>query len=215
MIRGRYGLLIAVVLVAMLSAAAGAGFLMVYPPLPDPSVATRQQLFRWLVLRDLSKEPVEIQERIFRRLTDLEEAGELANTDDLSATIENMEDSHRQMLWHNITVLLRPWLFNRVEQYSQLPASQRIGFIDRFLDRAETWNKIGSACLKKNADGSSGVGGQTAGASVSKLLMEQIQQCSDRAAPQQRQQIAAFMAAVESRWLWRQVPSFRMFGKGP
>ena len=52
MIRGRYGLLIAGAVVATLSVAAGAGFLMVYPPLPDPSVATGRELFQWLVLRD-------------------------------------------------------------------------------------------------------------------------------------------------------------------
>ena len=122
MIRGRYGLLIAGVVVAMLSVAAGAGYLMVYSPLPDPSVATRQELFRWLVLRDLSKESVEIRQKILSRLDT-----EFENIGDLGTTIENMEDSRRQMLWHNVTVLLEPWLLGKVEQYSQLPAAQKTG----------------------------------------------------------------------------------------
>ncbi|MGO9109435.1 MAG: hypothetical protein ACLP9L_09390 [Thermoguttaceae bacterium] len=204
MIRGRYGLLIAVVLVAMLSAAAGAGVFLAYLPLPDPSVATRQQLFRWLVLRDLSKEPGETRQMILSRLdAEFEKAG------DLTATIENMEDFHRQMLWHNIGVLLKPWLLSKVEQYSQLPAAQRTDYIDCFLDRAEVWSKVGSACLKNSTDG-----GRKDGSSVSKLVMEQIRQCSDRAAPEQRQQIRAFVAAAQARWLWRRMPSFNLFGKG-
>ena len=77
------------------------------------------------------------------------------------------------MLWHNVTVLLEPWLLGKVEQYSQLPASQKIDYIDRFLDRAELWSKVGSACLKNSADH-----GPKGGSSVSKLVMEQIEQCS-------------------------------------
>ena len=112
------------------------------------------------------------------------------------------------MLWHNVTVLLEPWLLGKVQQYSQLPASQRTAFIDRFLDRAELWNQVGAACLKK----SSGPEPKRV-SSVSKLVMEQIEQCGNRAAPEERQQIGAFVAAAQARWLWRQLPSFNLFGK--
>ncbi len=203
MIRGRYGLLIAMVLAAMLSVAAGAGFFMVYAPLPDPSIATRRELFHWLVLRDLNKESEEIRQKILSRVD-----AEFENVDDINSTIEAMDESRRQMLWHNVTVLLEPWLLGKVQQYSQLPDSQKIGYIDRFLDRAEMWNKVGAACLKNSADQ-----GRNGRASASKLVLEQIQQCSNRAAAEQRQQIGAFMAAVEARWLWRQLPSFSLFGK--
>jgi hypothetical protein len=198
-IRGRYGLLIVVVVVAMLSVAAGAGLFMVYsPPLPDPSVATRRELFHWLVLRDLSKESAEIRQKILSRVD-----AEFENVDDITPTIEEMDEPRRQMLWHNVKVLLDPWLLGKAEQYSQLPASEKMGYIDRFLDRAEIWNKVGAACLK-NSEGQGGSGAS----SVSKLIFEQIQQCSSRAAPEQREQVGTFMAAVEARWLWRQLPSF-------
>ncbi len=199
MIRGRYGLLIAGVVIAMLSVAAGAGFLMVYVPLPDPAVATRQELFRWLVLRDLSQESMEIRQKILSRV-DIE----FKDADDLGSTIQNMDDSRRRMLWHNITVLLEPWLLDKVEQYSQLPVAQQIDYIDRFLDRAELWNKIGTACLKKSAKQ-----GPKSGSSASQLIMEQIEQCSNHAPPEQRRRIGAFMTAVQARWLWRQLPSFK------
>jgi hypothetical protein len=109
------------------------------------------------------------------------------------------------MLWHNITVLLELWLLGKVEQYSQLPVSQRNDYIDRFLDRAELWNQVGSACLKNSSN--QGLKGTS---SVSQLLMEQIEQCGSRAAPEQRRQIGAFVAAVQTRWLWRQLPSFSL-----
>ncbi len=202
-IRGRYGVLVVAVVVAMLSVAAGAGLLMVYAPLPDPSLATRRELFRWLVLRDLSKESAEIQEKILSRLdTEFEQAG------DMQSTIENLDDSRRQMLWHNVTVLLEPWFFSKVAQYSDLPASQKMDYLDRFLDRVEVWSKVGSACLK-NKDNR----GQKDNSFVSKMVLQQIEQCSNHATPEQRQQMDAFMTAVQARWLWRQLPSFNFFGK--
>jgi hypothetical protein len=187
----------------MLSVAAGAGFWMVYPPLPDPTVATRHDLFRWLVLRDLSKESMETRLKILGRLdTEFEKIG------DMDAKIESLEGKRRQMLWYNVTVLLEPWLLSKVEQYSQLPASQKIDYIDRFLDRAELWNKVGAACLKNGA-----APGQSSDRSVSKLVLDQIQQCSNRALPEQRQQMEAFISAVQARWLWRHLPSFSLFGE--
>ncbi len=209
MIRRPYGLLIVVAMIVMLSVAVGAGLMVVYPRLPDPSVATRQDLLRWLVLRDLSKESAEIRQKILSRLDT-----EFETFDDLDTTIESLEPSHRQMLWHNITVLSEPWLLGKVEQYSQLPVSQRTDYLDHFLDRAELWNKVGAACLKNNADGANGAeAAAKGGSSASQLLMEQMKQCSAHAAPDKRHQIGAFMAAVEARWLWRQLPSFNLFGK--
>jgi len=197
-------LLIGVAVVAMLSAAAGAGLLLVFPPLPDPSVATRQQLFHWLVLRDLSQESAETRQKIFLRLdAEFEKAG------DMDSVIGNLEESRRQMLWHNVTLLMDPWLMGKVQQYSQLPASQRVDYIDHFLDRAELWNQVAAACLTK--DSGPGSNGST---SASKLIMEKIQQCSNRAGPEQCPQIAAFMAAAQVRWLWRQLPSFGRPGGG-
>jgi hypothetical protein len=202
-IRGRYGLLTALVVAAMLSVAAGAGLLMVYAPLCDPSVATREQLFYWLIFRDLSTESAEIRQKILNRLdTEFEKVG------DIGPRIENMEESRRQMLWHNVTVLMEPWLLGKVEEYSKLPDSLKMDYIDRFLDRAEMWNQVGSACLRSNASQ-----GPKDRSSVSQLVAERIQQCGNHAAPEQRQQIGTFVRAVETRWLWRQLPSFNLFGK--
>jgi hypothetical protein len=71
--------------------------------------------------------------------------------------------------------------------------------VDRFLDRAEAWNKVAEACLNH-------AGQQQHDSSHSKLLMEQLRQCSDHATLPERQQIVAFVAAVQGRWFWRQMP---------
>ena len=216
MIRGRYGLVIVGIVVAMLSVAAGAGLFMAFIPLPDPSVANRHDLLRWLVLRDLSKESAEIRGKILDRLdTEFEKIG------DLDVSIEKLEDSHRQMLWHNVTVLLQPWLLSKAEQFSHLRGSEKASYIDHFLDRAygllghygilsptEVWTKVATACQKKD-----GAQASKSGGSVSKLMMDQIKQASDLAKPEQQREIGEFVAAVQARWLWRQMPSFNFFNK--
>ena len=187
----------------MLGAAAGAGLFMVYSPLPDPAVASRHDLFRWLVLRDLGKESDDIRRKILGRVDT-----EFQNVDDMSATIENLDQPHRQMLWHNVTVLLEPWLLGKAEQYPQLPTSARNEFVDHFLDCAQQWSKVGAACTK-----SQGAAGQGTEAASSKQVIDQMQQCVNRANPDQRRKIATFVTAVEGRWLWRQLPSINLFGK--
>jgi hypothetical protein len=200
MIRGRYGLIVVGILVAMLSVAAGAGYFMVFVPLPDPAVATRPELVRWLVLRDLSKESPEIREKILGRLdTEFEKIG------DLAPSIEKLEESHRQMLWHNVGVLLPPWLMGKAEQYSHLASSKKVDYLDRFLDRAEEWNKVATACQKKNTGKAAG------GSSVTRLIQDQMQS-SENVSPQQRE-LSEFLSAVQARWLWRQLPSFNIFGR--
>jgi hypothetical protein len=202
-VRRRYGLLIGALVVATLGVAAGAGLYFVYAPLPDPTVATHRQLLGWLVLRDLSKEPVEIRQKILVRLD-----SEFEKTQDLEANIGHLEGYQRQILWQNFSVLLGPWLFDKAQQYSQLSSSHQTEYIDHFLDRAELWNKVGTACLKKEP-GQTSESEWSAGTSV----LKQIQRCCRDAEPGQRRQIEVFMTAVQARWLWRQLPALKLFGK--
>jgi hypothetical protein len=203
MIRSRYGLIFVGVVVAMLSVGAGASYYMVFQPLPDPAVATRQELFRWLVLRDMSKESPEIRQKILSRLdTEFDTVG------DLRESIESLDDSRRQMLWHNIVVLLEPWLLGQAEQYARVPASQKNDFIDHFLNRADDWGKVASACVAKKSDK-----GKTNDSVLSKLVIDQFQRSNDAATPEQRPKLGEFISAVKYRWLGRQFSSFNLFGK--
>ena len=122
MIRKRYGLLIVLSLVAMLGVAAGAGLYYVYAPLPDPSQATTEQLFRWLVTRDLSQEPASMQQAIIHRLD-----SDLGSTSELAESIAQLDESRRAMLWTNIGTLLSPWLLEKVDEYAEAARGRAAG----------------------------------------------------------------------------------------
>lgn len=205
MIRSRYGLLIALTVVAMLGVATGAGLFMVYAPLGDPASATPEQLLRWLVTRDLSKEPAALQQAFVHRVED-----ELGQPDDLTAlttTVAELDESRRAMLWNNIGVLLSPWLMEKADQYAQLPAAEQNAYLDRFLDSVEQWSKIGEACLKSGGEGKKAEG------PLSTLIADRVAECSRRAEPAQRKRISSFMAAVQARWIWRNLSKMWLSGK--
>ena len=207
MIRKRYGLLIVLALVAMLGVAAGAGLYYVYAPLPDPSQATTEQLFRWLVTRDLSQEPAGVQQAVIRRLD-----SDLGRTSDLTEVIAQLDESRRAVLWSNIGTLLGPWLLEKADEYAKLPAAEQPAYLDRFLDRVDQWSKIGAACQQSGST-PSGKSGAKPTDSLSKLIADRIADCSRHAEPDQRSRIAAFMTAVQGRWIVRQFSNFGLFGK--
>lgn len=162
MIRKRYGLLIVLSLVAMLGVAAGAGLYYVYAPLPDPSQATTEQLFRWLVTRDLSQESSSTQQAIVHRLD-----SDLGSTSDLAECISQLNESRRTMLWTNIGTLLSPWLLEKVDEYAKVPAAEQPAYLDRFLDRVDQWSKIGAACQQGSSAADTKSGSKSDGASTS------------------------------------------------
>ena len=207
MIRKRYGLLTVLSLIAMLGVAAGAGLYYVYAPLPDPSQATTEQLFRWLVTRDISQEPANVQQAIIHRLD-----SDLGSTNELADSIAQLNESRRAMLWTNIGTLLSPWLLEKVDEYAKLPAAEQPTYLDRFLDRVDQWSKIGAACQQETS-----IPGKKSDAkpdgSLNKLIADRVAECSRHAEPGQQKRIAAFMAAVQGRWIVRQFSNFGFFSK--
>jgi len=208
MIHTRYGLLTVLSLIAMLGVTAGAGLYYVYAPLPDPAQATTEQLFRWLVTRDLSQEPASMQQAIVRRLD-----SDLGQTSDLAEAIAQLNESRRAMLWTNIGTLLTPWLLERVDEYGKIPAAERSAYLDRFLDRVDQWSKIGAACQQGESASTATKSQGKAGGSLSKLIADRIAECSRQAEPDQRKRIAAFMTAVQARWIVRQFSGWLKPGK--
>jgi hypothetical protein len=207
MIRKRYGLLIVLSLVAMLGVAAGAGLYYVYAPLPDPSQATTEQLFRWLVTRDLSQEPASVQQAIVHRID-----SDLGQTSDLAGSIAQLDASRRAMLWTNIGMLLSPWLLEKVDEYAKLPPAEQPAYLDRFLDRVDQWSKIGAACQQSGSAITAKSDAKPDG-SLNKLIADSIAECSRHVEPAQQKRIAAFMKAVQGRWIVRQFSNFGFFGK--
>ena len=111
------------------------------------------------------------------------------------------------MLWANIGTLLSPWLLEKSEEYARLPTVQRPGYLDHFLDRVDQWSKIGDACLHGDT-----ITGAKSDTSLSKLITEQIANCSRNAGPAERKHISEFMADVQLRWIRRQFSGFALFG---
>ena len=207
MFRTHYGLMIVLSLVAMLGVAGGAGLYFVYAPMPDPSQATTEQLFRWLVTRDLSEEPANVQEAIIHRLdSDLGSASELAEC------IGQLNESRRAMLWTNIGTLLSPWLLEKVDEYAKLPAAEQPDYLDHFLDRVDQWSKIAAACQQGGSTPDEKSAAKSNG-SLNKLIADRIADCSRHVGSVQQKRITAFMTAVQGRWIVRQFSNFGLFGK--
>ena len=59
--KNRRGILWLLVLVALVAAGIGTAIPFLQPRLPDPAVASRDELLRWLVARDLAKESPQTQ----------------------------------------------------------------------------------------------------------------------------------------------------------
>ena len=211
MIRKRYGLLIVLSLVAMLGVAAGAGLYYVYAPLPDPSQATTEQLFRWLVTRDVSQEPASVQQAIIHRLD-----SDLGSTNELAESIAQLDESRRAMLWTNIGTLVSPWLLEKVDEYAKLPAAEQPAYLDRFLDRVDQWSKIATACQQGTStpgENSTEKSAAKPDGSLNKLIADRVAECSRHVEPAQQKRIAAFMTAVQGRWIVRQFSNFGFLGK--
>jgi hypothetical protein len=178
-------------------AAAVVGFC--WPRLPDPATADRDGLLRWLVTRDLAREPSATRLVLARRLEQ-----EFSGKIDWAAVGQNLDGQQRDRLWDNVLLLLEPWFADKVDGYFRLPEPQRPAYVDRTLQLIENWK--GATALSPgsrragSADGqeSAGTAGPTG---LIGLFVERIGHWTESVTPQRRQQVREFLLAVQSRWL--------------
>jgi len=159
--------------------------------LPDPAVADRDDLLRWLVARDLGAESMETRRVLARRLEE-----EFGTGIDWEGTGQQLDESQRQQLWNNVLLLLEPWLMDKTNRYFAISAAERPAFLDRLIDMIGVWRGIDSLCPQPS-DSTGQQGGLLA------VLLEQTEQWKQQADPQRSQQIGQFMLAIQSRWLMR------------
>jgi hypothetical protein len=190
--KNRRGILWLLLLVSLSAAGIGA-VLLLRPSLPDPAVADRDELLRWLVTRDLAKESPETRLTLVRRLE-----GEFRRGVDWEALKRKSTEAQRRRLWNNIPLLFGPWLTDKASIYSRLPSAQRPKFIDDVLDSLLAWRGVDRLQVRK--DGNAAQGGMEGLLSV---FFAQVEECSRNAEPQQRDHIAQFVAAVQLRFLMR------------
>lgn len=190
--KNRRGILLLLLLAALLAAGAGIAVPLLISGLPDPAVANRDQLLRWLVARDLAKEPPKTRLVLVQRLE-----GEFRSGIDWEALNRKLTETQREQLWNNIPSLFGPWLSDKASAYSQLPKKERPRFIDGVIDSLMRWRGVERVKTQK-----AGEHGHDA-SNLMSVFLSQVEECKRNAEPQQRGDITNFLAALQIRILTR------------
>ncbi len=181
------GKLLIVVPIALLLAAAGGGLWVHQFVLPDPAHATREQLVRWLVTRDLGQEPPETCVALAKRLEE-----ELTAGVDLGDWDGHLDEPYRQRALANAPYLLRAFLEAKADAYHRLPVSQRLGFLDSLLATLGKWREFEAKLPPEE---------WSSGPSAMDLLRREYQSIQTTAGPDQAQRVREFFTALQARWL--------------
>jgi hypothetical protein len=189
----RLGIVLGAILVVSASGVGAA--LYVQQRLPEPDACSREQLIRWLVLRDLAQEPVEVRHRLAIRLEQEFAQGSM----NWQAAGARIDESHRVRLWKNVGLLAEPWFLGKVDQYISLSAQERMAYLDRLLDTLTQWKSVEQLRPSSGQEGAS--------PSFMAQLLQWVRQWQERADPQRRDQIDQFLLAVQARWMMRSIQS--------
>ena len=192
--RSYRGILTVLVLAALLVSAGIAAIRLFYPPLPHPAEANREELIRWLVVRDLGAEPVEIRQALASRLE-----GEFGAGLDWDAMGERLDQSQRKRVWDNILLLLEPWFLQKTDQFFKLATADQPAYLDQLLDTINVWRGFDS--LRPKQSETPEKPGRQLGLVDS--LFDRVEQWKEQAEPQRRQRIGQFANAIQARWLLR------------
>ena len=199
MIDRHRGILTGMALVGLLVAGAALVLVFARRTLPDPSRADRQQLLRWLVVRDLADEAPATRLVLAQRLET-----EFAEGIDWEATGQRLDDAHRHQLWNNIPLVLGAWLGDKAAAYDRLPSEERRPLLDACLKTLDAWRPV-EALRPASVSPSGG--------SPSGLLMTGVESCKAQATSQQCEVIDRFVVAVQTHWLAKKLERF--FPVGP
>ncbi len=181
------------VLPAIITAGVAAASL--YPPsLPNPANCGRDDLLRWVVTRDLTGEPLELQTTLARRLEQEFRGG--VDWDQLGP---QMTDLQRQQLWQNLPLLLEAWLREKAHAYATMPKEQQRALLDQILSQLATWRGI-EAVRPEQADVH-----RPNSESLLALLQRRMQQYVDRAPSPEREQMGQLLLGIQTRGLAKQL----------
>lgn len=160
--------------------------------LPHPAVADREELMRWLVLRDLQKEPPEIRFTLVSRLQE-----EVQRNFEPASLQSRLDPSYRDRVWANVLVLIETWYSANVDRYFESSPDQRPACLDRAIEEVTQWK--GLAALRPGSPSADSETGSDA--AVIELFAEQVNRWKEQASPQRRRQITQFDTALRARWL--------------
>lgn len=155
-VRRHRGLLATALLLALgVTGLAGAGYYLWLHRLPPPSAASRGELLRWLVLRDVAAEPPGVQRALVDRLQKELLAGLAAEGHDTGG----LSGAYREQLERNLATLQRVWFEVRTEQYARLAPDDKQAFLEEQIAVVAAWSSLSSTEFEAPAgDESDGAG---------------------------------------------------------
>lgn len=162
--------------------------------LPDPSCANRQQLFYWLACKDLSKQPWEIRLTLANRLEQESCEGLDWRTVDVS-----LDELQQNMVWDNISLLLKPWLMEKAKSYGKLSVEKRRDYVDRLIDVISAWRGIEKLLPSRIKD----TPGVKTSSGLTSYLCSEIDRIVMESGSPEREQIGELWQALKLRWLIR------------
>jgi hypothetical protein len=190
----RRGILVLLAILILVTAAVGGAIPFLPRGLPDPAKATRDELLRWLITKDLAKEPPPTQLAIARRLET-----EFAAGVDWSSFKDRIDDSQCRQLLKNIPCVLRPWILEKADAYEQLAAEGKNAFVDRLIDTLDVWRGV-EKLLPKQAENSQDPANSP---KLTAILMQEMEKLQKESPPSKQEQINQLWMAVQMRMVLR------------
>ncbi|MCX7424556.1 MAG: hypothetical protein NTW96_02830 [Planctomycetia bacterium] len=164
--------------------------------LADPSTADRTELLYWVVTRDLNEETPETRRVLAHRLDEEFRAGI-----DWGTVGEQLDAERRARLWRNVPLLLEPWFMEKVDGYFNESDERRVAYLDGVIDSVAVW--AGMDAILPGVAEEDGATQRPAG--LTEMLLDEVGRWQQRSAPPERRRIAEFLAAMQARWLAREL----------
>lgn len=182
-LRQHRGILAVLTLLALAGASVGAGWYYFFHQLPHPRDATRHQLFRWVVQRDVASEPYEIQVALVDRLE-----AELPKAMELNKAASRLAPHHREQLHRNLQQLKKVWFTIGADRFAECPADQRVNFLER---RLQTIHQVSSILAREGGSSSDWMEG----------FLDDIEHWMTQADAERRQRMVDVVEAALLCWL--------------
>jgi hypothetical protein len=190
----RRGFLALLALLIFVAAALGGAIPFIYHDLPYPAKANRQELFRWLIAKDLAQESSSTRLALAQRLE-----SEFASGLDWNSVEAKIDDSQRTLLLKNIPCVLRPWILEKAAAYERLSEDRRRGVLDRLLDTLEVWQGVEKLLPRPTSNAP-----ETAKpSSLTAILLQEMENLQKEVPVAQRKQVDRLWVAMQTRWILR------------
>jgi hypothetical protein len=125
-------------LIIVCAVTAGGIYVIQPPPRPDPKLATRDQMLRYLVVGNLTTDPVNYQVAVVDRLM-----ADLADSSDLPTNAAaELPASYKEQLRANLNTLEHAWFVSRVDRYHELAAQEQGEFLDDQINAVLAWSRL-------------------------------------------------------------------------